>query len=85
MMIATVFSIFKLIAVVIILAAMAMVILGIGHISKIDDIADPHASHHLMRELLEDEKVIGEKSEFYKFLFRTNFIKQQFTSRRGNK
>lgn len=81
---ATVFSLFKFIAVVIILAAMVMLLLGIGHLSHVDDIASDSESQKMMREVLEDEKVIGDKSVFNKFLSRSELrLKGSFTSRRG--
>lgn len=75
MVLMTVFALFKFIAVAIIMVAMVMILLSIGHLSHPDDIASAKQTKDLLRQLEKENKVIGEESVFNKFLGRNGSYK----------
>lgn len=70
MITATAIFIGKLILMVILIGAMVVVLLGIGHLFHNDDLNTVDDDNILKRDVDEDENVISEKSVFYNFLIK---------------
>lgn len=58
----------KIVLMMIIIGAMIMILMSIGHLLHNDDLNTAEDDSHLKDELERDENVVGEKSVFYNFL-----------------
>lgn len=63
-------SILKGLLVLVMLVAMVMVLMGISHLSRVDDDSAEEDAEKLRRQIDEDERVVGDYSVFHRFLAR---------------
>lgn len=70
MILSTLFLILKIVAVVVLLLAMVLVLLGIGHLFNKETLAHDEDVSKLKREMKEREEVISRHSVFHSFLVR---------------
>lgn len=68
MITATTILIGKILVMIILVGAMIMLLLGIGHLFKNDDLNTKEDDLKLKNDVDENENVISEKSVFYNFL-----------------
>ena len=61
----------KMILMLLIIGAMVMILLGIGHLFRIDDLNSSDDDLRLKDDIEKDEHVISEKSVFYNFIVRS--------------
>ena len=72
MITATALLIGKILLMMLIIGAMVVILLGIGHLFHNDDLNTSDDDLRLRQEIDEHEEVVGEKSVFYNFLVKTN-------------
>lgn len=65
---ATLIFLGKVILMLLIIGAMIMILMGIGHLFRIDDLNSKEDDLKLKDDLDKDETVVSEKSVFYNFL-----------------
>lgn len=73
----TVILIGKILAMLLLVGAMVIVLLGIGHIFHTDDLRSVDDTNILRHDVDENEEVISNNSVFYNFLVKTNKKKDE--------
>lgn len=81
MITATAILIGKIVLLVLIIGAMVMILLGIGHIFHTDDLNTSEEDLLLRNEIDNREEVVGKKSVFYNFLVKAE--KQEEKNKKG--
>lgn len=77
MITATAILIGKIALMMLIIGAMVMILMGIGHIFHNDDLNTSEDDVLLRNEVDNSEDVVGEKSVFYNFLVKTEKVKDK--------
>ena len=77
MITATAIFIGKIVLMILLIGAMVIILLGIGHLFHNDDLNTSDDDILLRDEIDEKEDVVGKKSVFYNFLVRTEKTKEK--------
>lgn len=77
MITATAILVGKIVVMILLIGAMVMILLGIGHLFHHDDLNTSEDDLMLRDEIDHKEKVVGEKSVFYNFLVKAEKNKEK--------